>query len=697
MHGLWLAGTLALLVARPLLPAGAQSVVQGDGLLFVMLAILLLLGWALTGLLKRKLEIRLAPVDLAVAVFFLLVAASGTAAIWREAPRASANALWEWVGLGVGYVLVRQLVRHERELRAMVAVMIGLAAALSLYGIYQYFYEIDIAIAQFEAAGDPQALLRELRIPLDLEAFRQRLYSREPYATFALANSLAGFLATWLIVLLGVAASGLPATGGRSRWATWGGYLLPAAPVVLCLILTKSRSAWLATAAGVLAIALCWRLSPVHRGRALAVAGGLGLLGAVAMLLAVMLGAVDTEVATESLKSLAYRFQYWQGAWQIILERPLTGCGPGNFRDWYTQFKAASASEEVAEPHNFLVEIWATAGTTEVVAFLVGTALFLRNLLRQTHRAEVGSAGDSADSGLPLALCAGGLAGFPLAWVVGATIGHPVSGPVLVGGMMVTAGGLLVLRRFIAMGRLQPLLLGVAVFTLLVHLLAAGGISFPSVAGTLWMLLAAAVTLGDLDKKLALGNAGRLLATGLIFALGAAAYFTSYGPVAQCRVALLKADVRGKEALQAAAAADPWSEEPPLRLAEIELSEWKQTRSRQDLLEFEQQIDRVLLLRPRWAGVRFSLGRLYDDIYVETKDPAFALRAARAYRSATALYPNSALYQARFAVALEAISEREQAQQAAERAVQLHAGTPHEDKKLSSELLRKLQRIMTQE
>ena len=95
-----------------------------------------------------------------------------------------------------------------------------------------------------------------------------------------------------------------------------------AAPVILvllvCLILTKSRSAWLGLL--VATIVLAWRARAAGVG---AGAGGRGRggrspfsrpwssPGCRARLL-------DREVLTQSTMSLRYRWEYWQGAWGVI-------------------------------------------------------------------------------------------------------------------------------------------------------------------------------------------------------------------------------------------------------------------------------------------------------------------------------------------------------------------------------------------
>ena len=67
----------------------------------------------------------------------------------------------------------------------------------------------------------------------------------------------------------------------------------------------------------------------------------------------------------------------------MIADHPWLGCGPGNFQNAYTRYKLPEASEEIADPHNFLLEIWATAGTPAALAFLAMLACFAWALHRR--------------------------------------------------------------------------------------------------------------------------------------------------------------------------------------------------------------------------------------------------------------------------------------------------------------------------
>ncbi len=466
----WLvAGAVGLLVARPLYPSETPAD-TGDGLPLVMLWLALAVVWMLGLLGRRRFPVRFGLLD--GLVVFLVGWHVGSALLGasRSHARPAVNMLWEWVGLGLVFVLVRQWAAGRREIRAIVAVMLALAVGLAGYGLFQCVYEFPRTRAAYQT--DPEKALREAGFyyaPGSPEriAFEKRLESKEPIATFALTNSLAGFLTAWLVAAVGIGLlGGAWSAGWRPRLGLLVGCLLLGA----CLLLTKSRSAYLAVLAALGSLGVWWlwvqrayfrylrgptvleehaikntSLSEVlaepscppqaePKGQSpyspLPTAGEGGLqsrpgegegtagndlgstnyrlparspaqpmrparphsqqwrriaLGAIGLLILLSLmiaaawywGGLDIQVLTEAKKSLQYRFEYWQATWQIIRQEPVWGCGPGLFRYAYTRFKLPQASEEIADPHNFLLEIWATAGTPAALAMLVFLLLWV--------------------------------------------------------------------------------------------------------------------------------------------------------------------------------------------------------------------------------------------------------------------------------------------------------------------------------
>jgi hypothetical protein len=97
-----------------------------------------------------------------------------------------------------------------------------------------------------------------------------------------------------------------------------------------------------------------------------------GLAVGVALIVAVLVVVAwwDPLILTEAGKSLAYRFDYWRGAWELIARVPWFGFGVGNFQSTYLQVKVATAAESPADPHNFLLEV-AHGGGIPLLFFLL--------------------------------------------------------------------------------------------------------------------------------------------------------------------------------------------------------------------------------------------------------------------------------------------------------------------------------------
>ena len=685
-----LGGACGLVVARPLFPS-ESAILRGDGLPVVMLWIALAVFWLLGAIGHRGLRLRLGWVDGAVLLAVGLHTVSGVWATAHASPRPALNALWEWIGLGLSFLLVRQLVLGRREARAVVAVMAGLAVALAVYGLYQYFYSLPATRARYDR--DPEGMLAEAGLDYprgsrERELFEKRLHSVEPLGTFALTNSLAGFLAPWLIVVLGTAVAG---TGeGLSRKRLWMGVLGAALPVGMCLVLTKSRTAYLATIAGMLLLGVLWRGGVRLGGKVLAVAAAaLPLLVA----LAIATGGLDREVLSEAGKSLGYRLQYWQSSLEMIADHPWVGCGPGNFREAYPAYKLPTASEEIADPHNFLLEIWATAGTPAMAAFVAAiagvfaTVLAARGQRRETTDPRSAPAGPARHRATdrPWFVLGGGVAGFLLGILIGLSSDAP-AGPLLpILGLPAAAGVVALLWGWVHQGELPAALPLIAVVVALVNLSAAGALVFPGVSGTLWLLMALGVNLAG---TAAVATLSRPKLVGLlVLALGLAAvcYATAYSPVVRSRAALERAQERPGQAEQwllQAAKADPWSAEPWSQLASLAFRRWAVDVEPDGLARFERYAEKACTLAPNSSPEWRTVADSYCAAYQKLGTLQDLKKAVRAYQKVVLLYPNSAEHQAALALAMRAAGDGEGFREHGARALWLDKITPHTDKKL---------------
>ncbi|MCD4726248.1 MAG: hypothetical protein K8R46_01185, partial [Pirellulales bacterium] len=124
----WLLGAMtALLVARPLFPSESAAT-HGDGLSTVMLWIALAVFWLL-GAIGRpnhnsplpsgegqgvragsSFVLRFGWIDAAVVLLLVCQAAATLWAVQHGSPRPAINVFWEWIGMGLCFLLARQLI-----------------------------------------------------------------------------------------------------------------------------------------------------------------------------------------------------------------------------------------------------------------------------------------------------------------------------------------------------------------------------------------------------------------------------------------------------------------------------------------------------------------------------------------------------------------------------------------------------------
>jgi hypothetical protein len=704
-------------VARPLFPSESVAS-QGDGLVVVMLWIALAVVWLLGPIGDRCFRLRLGWVDWVVAVLMVCLATSALWAARHGAPRPALNMLWEWVGLGLSFFMVRQLVWRPREVRALLAVMIGLAVALAAHGLYQYFYELPRLAWLFHQ--DAARLLEEAHLAIEpgtpqWQVFVKRLEAREPLATFALTNSLAGFLAPWLTVVLGIAAANLlgprsvagtrddraalsaDGTAPPRRWPTIVACVLAALPLATCLLLTKSRSAYAAMALGVVLVAICCRSRA--GGAVWKMAAVVAVAAVLLVVLVTQVGGLDIQVLTETFKSLGYRAQYWQATLAMIADHPILGVGPGQFQSWYTAYKLPVSSEEISDPHNFLLEIWSTAGTPALVALLAILGLAGYAWWRTRSKSawvESDPDGQAGDVG-HFFILAGGAAGFLLSRPLGLMAEAPPGiAPILLG-LPVAALTVALLFRWVRDGQMPALLPAVAVVVLLVNFLAAGGFAIPGVAGSFWLLLGLSLATVQADRPRTTRPvvAYAMLAAGLVLAF--ACYKTAYGPVTASRAALHKVQDEPQQAWKhyaEAAVADPLASEPLSHLAALSFAAWKERPDSRGFLAFERTLQAALARAPRSWPLWQKAGQWCHEAHNLTAQREQLSAAVDAYRRAVDLYPSLAANHARLALALHEAGDVAAAKREAAEARRLDAATPHDDKKLPQGLRDSLDRTI---
>ena len=730
-----LAVATALFVARPLVISDGGPWL-GDGEPFAALWLVLILLWTLGALGRSRFALRFGWIDAVVLAFFVWWAVGAWRGADVAAPRPSFNMLWDGVAMLAAFFLLRQLAPVGREARSLVAMMIALGIVLSAIAFHQYFVTLPQDRAALKAG--PRDALGEAQwgqlVPGsgEFQLFKDRAESPEPLGTFGLTNSLAAYLAPWLILTIGIAICGIKSQVSRQR--TWLAAAACALPMAAALALTRSRSAWIAAIAGG---ALLWllfsrrRANPLRRswlvaGAALTVA----LVGGLAI--------ARPGVFEPALRSFSFRLQYWQATLRMIHDSPFWGCSPGNFGETYTAYKLPTALEEIKDPHNFALEIAANAGLLALLLFsLFLLALFRRvvpllggcrvpaGLVVDPLRQATSSAASPGDAALlderrrklmptsssPAAflkqwhVLGGALMGMVLSLAINRVFDYPPRALELLAGAFFAAVANALLYRWIDEGELPPSLLATAIAVLLVALLAVGGMTFGGVVGTLWLL--AALTLNATDPPNVIRSLPWSASVAFLAAVAAlfiAQHQTGYEPVLACNGAMAAAvnalaDHKPDEAekqLDLATQADPYATEPWAYLAALRLDRWTKSGSPRsgEAAYATATRDHLLRLNPRSAPAWLQVGQGWlEAFHVLPGHVEFARTAVGDCQRAAELYPNSALIKAKLAVALDAAGDAKAAQAAAQESLRLDDLMPHAEAKLPEDIRKEARRV----
>tara|TARA_R110002111_G_scaffold261826_3_gene335870 strand:+ start:92055 stop:94469 length:2415 start_codon:yes stop_codon:yes gene_type:complete len=762
---LFLVGTL--ITARYLLPA--ESAPLGDTLHIALGWLIVAILFSGTLLIDRSRTVCTDRFDIGVWLLVSGQVISTFVMIYfsEGQQRAALNMMWEWVSLGLTFSLTRRLVATPQLRTTLLQGFLATVVLLSLYGIWQHHWmyeqlskeylgvrqQLDTAVSP-SIRDESQQKLLSMGVPADAlsgsgrQLFEQRLLnSSEPLGMFALANTFAGLLAVGFLIAVAQAIQILfyKTEHVASKWNRCKAWLLVLPPLLIgyCLILTKSRTAWIGVIAGFVSLGLLKLIqnrqnTPKQRQlwkkRALkwGMTGTALLLGF--FLLATFSGGFDRAVLTEAPKSLQYRLEYWTGTWEVIKENPLWGTGPGNFRNHYLKHKLPGSSEEIADPHNLFLDVWANAGIAAFAGLLL--ILFLAcsywiinpKAIQIDSTTETNSARHSFSSA-QVALVLGFALSFPLLWGVQLflqsvdesllwlfCLGWLVIYFALNAGWQAVNGA----NQMGSTSSLMPLALAAAFIALCVHLSGAGGIAMPAVTQTWLLLLALAFPVisqqsnSDESSFTVIGY-GQLLPLKTIHlktlflsvCLLLTVFFvmSSFAPTIQRKKLVMKGEqalLRGQSAriaqeyFRQASQADTLSPAPWQALAALQFNQGTQDR---DAFEQGVKLKQAAIQRDPVNPLNyFELGHHFYQQYQVSKIQEDLAGAIKNLKQAVTGYPNNARYRA---VLAEVLSDAGQANESLEQAVQAMAldeanrRARHVDKYLTEETLSRMKQIIS--
>jgi hypothetical protein len=707
--------------------------------------------------------------------------------------RSALNLGWEWLSLAVLYLLLRHSCRNSLRpvlVRAVTAIWIALAG----YGLWQHAIWYPATLQSYEqartnydeafstasspnASASAQQALRQATadltargVPLSgpsRELFERRLRdSQEPLGFFALANSFAGCLSVVVVLLTVLLVRSLlspssprstdaalqtsdppragPEPQAKRRWSIRVlAILLPLLLTTACLILTKSRTAWCGTLAG---LALAGGLSffgnrtTTSLRRGILIAGGLLIVMGGLVTAATLTGGLDPNVIREAPKSLKYRLEYWSGSLSVIAEHPLLGVGPGQFRDAYLIHKLPESSEEIADAHQVILDVWSNAGLPALLG-LLGVIVFAGvNILKGSRSSDPGWPGlergtseapvsGNVQPGLPpqAQSSPGHPAGFNLTGLLAIILAF---GTVLAANFVLearinshafTVGIAAVacwwLLRFVvqsfSLDRALHIALSCGLVALLVHLQGAGGIAMPAVVGLL--LLLALLTdssnsqVSETSDGLSAVRSPRwvpetVLSTAAVVTavVSVACSLTAFVPDQSRRSLLAAGDyeaAQGRTVPQAerlyheAAQADVLSPEPWLRLSEVAFRQWSTTGSEPDFDRGLEAARQAINRSPHTASFKYHLGHWLLERAERDSNTDLAKQSVESLSQAVTGYPTEPQWLAELAIAQHAAGDTQQAATTAAKALDLDTlnhKAGHIDRYLDAETIRRL-------
>jgi len=158
-------------------------------------------------------------------------------------------------------------------------------------------------------------------------------------------------------------------TDSRRRWL-----LLPLVALVLALVWSYARSAWVGVLVGLPVLVMLQS----GRARWLAMAGGLVAAAAVLLIHPVR----DHFLRIFQIQQHVTRLNLWQSSWDGIVANPLLGFGPGNFKALLDGFKVPGHYDTLAHSHHDLLMHGVNAGFPGILAALALLWVTCRLMMR---------------------------------------------------------------------------------------------------------------------------------------------------------------------------------------------------------------------------------------------------------------------------------------------------------------------------
>lgn len=379
-------------------------------------------------LLRRRMDRTFRPpISVAAGLMLALGGWTLSTSIWAPDRFAAGVMAFHLLSAGALCWAVSQCVAGWQDVRLAAALCAGLLAALAARGIEYSLLDRPANIAEFDrqrqaAAANATtlpasrpAVTQPATRPIDVlvaayspsdNSFGDAQLALRIRSEEVLGFSLSPNTYAALLVMLGCVALGLAADAAeRRRWLSMSVLAVVLAGAAWVLPKTQSRTGLLTAGLGfslLIAFGLMGRKAAAWSGR-LYVLGTLCALGLIAFV-------VGYGIARGTLfhDSLNFRWRYWVGAYHVWLNHPIGGVGWENFAPAYLGVRELFATEEIRDPHNYLLRFLAETGVIGLLLALAWTARSWWEMTRPTTpTAQPASPGRAGVIGPLLAISSG--------------------------------------------------------------------------------------------------------------------------------------------------------------------------------------------------------------------------------------------------------------------------------------------------
>lgn len=219
------------------------------------------------------------------------------------------------------------------------------------------------------------------------------------YGTFMQPNPFGGFVNLMTLLALGVTVGLLTWVWQQRRWSRWPllallGAAISTGLLVLGLISSWSRGAWLGFAAGGVVLGLFW---PRRRWQGAVVLGGITAVFLLALSFNLVPAAIGERLTSfgddfrlgdvrgvdvnDSNYAVVERLAHWQAALGMARDQLWLGVGFGNYEAAYSDYALINWTAALGHAHNYYLNLLAEVGVVGLLAYgVLWTAVFWQTI-----------------------------------------------------------------------------------------------------------------------------------------------------------------------------------------------------------------------------------------------------------------------------------------------------------------------------